>query len=395
MIKNIKVSYIYNFLMNFNITSAIWVLYLSHKGLNLIEIGLLESIFHITGFLLEIPTGAIADLYGRKFSIIVGRIMSAVSALLMIFSTSFFGFAISFIISALSFNLNSGSAESIIYDSLKSLNREGEYNKIYGHISFFIEIAQTMAILFGGILSDVRFIYAYILAVIIDISALSVASYYKEPPIEREKEEKYTVIQQIKESVSVLNTKRIVLFFILLYAFISTIDATIFYYGQKHFENMDFSRTQIATIFACNGLLSAIFAKYAYVIQNKLKVNKIIILLPIIDILALVGLAFTTGYVSILAFTLSAIVNGFSGPIFSDYINSFLESQHRATILSFNSLVYSMSMIFFFPFAGFLGESLGLYKTFGIIAIAMVPIFILIVCKLKSKIHLMEEGFCK
>ncbi len=381
--------------MSFNITSAIWVLYLSHKGLNLIEIGMLESIFHITGFLFEMPTGAIADIWGRKFSIIVGRVLSAVSALLMIFSNSFFGFAISFVISALSFNLNSGSAESMIYDSLKQLDREGEYNKIYGSISFFIEIAQTMAILFGGILSDIRFIYAYILAVCIDMCALSVASYYKEPPIEREKEKKYTLLKQVKESIGVLNAKRIVLLFILLYAFISTIDATIFFYGQKHFENMHFSKTQIAIIFACNGIVSAIFAKYAYAIQNKLKVGKIIILLPFIDVLALVGLAFTTGYVSILAFTLSAIVNGFSGPIFSDYINSFIESQHRATILSFNSLVYSMSMIFFFPFAGFLGESLGLYKTFGIIALAMIPIFTLIICKLKNKIHFTEEDFCK
>ncbi len=262
MIKNIKISFIYNFLMNFNITSAIWVLYLSYKGLNLIEIGLLESIFHITSFIFEMPTGAIADIYGRKFSIIAGRVLSAISALLMIFSSSFFGFAISFVISALSFNLNSGSAESIIYDSLKLLNREGEYNKIYGIISFFIEIAQTMAILFGGILSDIRFIYAYLLAVCIDICALSVASYYKEPHIEREKEEKQTIIQQLKESLSVLKTKRIVLFFILLYAFLSTVDATIFFYGQKHFENMYFSRTSIAIIFACNGLLSALFAKY-------------------------------------------------------------------------------------------------------------------------------------
>ena len=59
--KNIKNDYLYRFFSSFDITSAIWVLYLGYKGMNLAQIGLLEGIFHITGFLSEIPTGALAD----------------------------------------------------------------------------------------------------------------------------------------------------------------------------------------------------------------------------------------------------------------------------------------------------------------------------------------------
>ena len=43
--QNISVSYAYNFLLQFNITSAIWVLYLAFRGMSLVEIGLLESIY--------------------------------------------------------------------------------------------------------------------------------------------------------------------------------------------------------------------------------------------------------------------------------------------------------------------------------------------------------------
>ena len=84
--RNISVSYIYNFLLQLNITSAIWVLYLAFRGMSLVEIGLLESVYHITGVLFELPTGVIADVYGKKFSVIIGRIISVISCILMITS---------------------------------------------------------------------------------------------------------------------------------------------------------------------------------------------------------------------------------------------------------------------------------------------------------------------
>ena len=89
--RNIKVSYIYNLLMNFDMTSAIWVLYLSYKGLSLAEIGVIEAIFHVSSVLGEIPTGAAADFIGKRTSIILG-IMSVISGIIMIFGNNFLCF---------------------------------------------------------------------------------------------------------------------------------------------------------------------------------------------------------------------------------------------------------------------------------------------------------------
>ena len=46
MKRNIGIDYIYRFLSSFDITEAIWVLFLAYKGMTLIEIGLLESSYH-------------------------------------------------------------------------------------------------------------------------------------------------------------------------------------------------------------------------------------------------------------------------------------------------------------------------------------------------------------
>ncbi|MFW2492002.1 MFS transporter [Clostridium chromiireducens] len=188
--RNISISYLYNFLFQLNITSAIWVLYLSFKGMSLIEIGLLESIYHITGVLFELPTGAIADVYGKKFSIITGRIVSVISSILMITSNSFWGFGLSFILSAASMNLNSGAGEALIYDSLKELGEEERYKKIWGNLAFIMSIGQGIAVLLGGILSDIKFLYAYILGMIIHTVALIVACKFNEPTVRKNRKKK-------------------------------------------------------------------------------------------------------------------------------------------------------------------------------------------------------------
>ena len=46
--RNVKIDYVYSFMKNFDISSAIWVLYMVHKGLPLWQIGIVEGIFHLT-----------------------------------------------------------------------------------------------------------------------------------------------------------------------------------------------------------------------------------------------------------------------------------------------------------------------------------------------------------
>jgi len=100
--KNIAVNYVFTFIKSIDVTNGIWMLYLASKGLSLFEIGLLEGIFHVTSLLMETPTGAVADMFGRKMSRLVGIALSVGSRVLMIFSGSFAMFALSFVITALS-----------------------------------------------------------------------------------------------------------------------------------------------------------------------------------------------------------------------------------------------------------------------------------------------------
>lgn len=139
---NIIAEYFYSFINNLSMSSSIWVLYLAYKGMNLMQIGLLEGIYHLTGLLFEIPSGAAADLLGRKKTLIISRILMVISCIIMLFADSFLGFALSFLFQSLSGNFNSGTEEALLFDSLKLLGKEEHYLTVSGRISTLFEVSQ-------------------------------------------------------------------------------------------------------------------------------------------------------------------------------------------------------------------------------------------------------------
>lgn len=113
----------------FRIAGASWVALLAVQGFSVFEIGILESIFHIVSCCFEIPSGVVADVFGRKRTLIYSQAMMLLSAILMMISTGFATTALAIGCSALGYNLASGTREALAYDSLKIAGREKEYNK--------------------------------------------------------------------------------------------------------------------------------------------------------------------------------------------------------------------------------------------------------------------------
>ena len=77
---NIRKSYIFRFLMEFQLWWPIWVIYLQkQRGLSLTQITLLDAPFFLLMVLAEVPTGAIADRFGRRWSLMLGSAFFALA----------------------------------------------------------------------------------------------------------------------------------------------------------------------------------------------------------------------------------------------------------------------------------------------------------------------------
>ncbi|MTI68695.1 MAG: MFS transporter [Firmicutes bacterium] len=395
--KNVNKNYIFYFLKTLDLTQGIWMLYLAMKGMSLVQLGLLEGVFHVTSFLMEVPTGAIADIYGRKTSRILGRFCSVISVCILLLSNDFYLFALSFVFTAISFNLESGAGEALVYDSLKEIKEEEKYMKITGRQEVFYQIAKVIAFILGGYLATRSYKLAFVITITIGIITIIQAFSFTEPKIgknERVVKNPFKVIKkQVTEGINVIKNNKKVGFFIIFSELLSTLVMTVFYYHQNFLKGNGFNEAQIGIVYAASALLTAILASQVYKIERKIKEKGILLIVPIITVTCLWGLSFSN-----YQYIFFILMMGTEGIIFvaiNDYLNKLIPSYNRATVLSFSSMVFSLFMIVLFPIIGKIGDLYSLDISFIFLAIVgsiLVIINTFYVLKMTKKETLKQES---
>lgn len=288
--RNIRIDYLFCFCRNFDLSSAVWVLYMGWRGLPLWQIGIAEGMFHVTSFLFEVPSGALADLAGRKNVMIWGRVLAAVSSVILLFSTDLWQFLIGFSISAVSYNLNSGSEEALIYDSMKMLGEEKDYIRVNGRLNVLIEVASGIVVFLGGVLAERTYITCYFAAAVVAVISIVPALFLTEPQLLKETE--------VKKKVSL----------------------------KEHFK-----------------------ISIQIVRENP------------------------AGYVNSLIY-----------PIASAALNELIPSEQRATIISIDSMCFSIAMVFFFPVTGLVAGAWNLHGAFLILGIIEIVLTAIIMWRYKK-----------
>lgn len=380
--RNIKLNYLFTFLSRLDITSGVWMIYLASKGVSLTKLGILESVFHITSFFMEIPTGAIADIFGRKCSRILGRFMKIIGTIILISSNSYVFYLISFALTAVSYNLESGAGDALVYDSLKELKAEDSYMKVSGTNEVFFQVSDTLSLVLGGYLANINYSYAYIASILVAAFAFAESFFFQEPSSYRE-DDKISFFKQIRDSFKIIYSNRKVGFLIIFSSMISIFVTTIFFYFQNFIVGQGYSRFALGLILASASLLSAFFAFYTHKIERRLKEKGILIYLPILLSLSFWGIAATKLYVFF--FILANAVESIIFITTSAYINKLIPSDKRATILSMESMVFSLFMIILFPLAGKLGDLFSLSFSFYILAIIISILSIINIVMLTGK----------
>lgn len=111
----------------FHPAGSVWVLLLGLRAFSLVEIGLVESLFHVVSLWGELPSGLLADLLGRRRTLLLSQAMFVLCALLMAASGGMAGVCIAMAANALAYNLQSGTREAITYESMLQAGREEGY----------------------------------------------------------------------------------------------------------------------------------------------------------------------------------------------------------------------------------------------------------------------------
>ncbi|MBW3014741.1 MFS transporter [Candidatus Woesearchaeota archaeon] len=132
----------------FGIGAMIWTVYFANKGFSFSQVGVAMAIMAIGSIAFEVPTGAIADIFGRKTSVVLAYFLYAIVALWAPFVKSYYALISLFILWSVAICLQSGADEAWVIDFLK---KEKKQALIQTYYTKWISIGQ-IGILIGGLL---------------------------------------------------------------------------------------------------------------------------------------------------------------------------------------------------------------------------------------------------
>lgn len=131
-----------------------YVIFMQSKGMSFTEINGIEAIFMVSVFVLEIPTGVIADWYGRKVSFLLSAVARAGAMLLYMTSPSFNFFAIAAAAAAFAETCHTGAFESWVIEGLRKINPQLNLEKTFAKLIQLGSVASIIGGLGGAILAE-------------------------------------------------------------------------------------------------------------------------------------------------------------------------------------------------------------------------------------------------
>lgn len=140
------------------------VLFYEENGLGLKDIFLLKSVYSIVLVSLDIPTGYLADAWGRKNCLITGCIVAFGGYICYSLSSTFYAFFIAEILLGIGQSLVSGADSALLYDTMLHYDRENEYLKYEGKVTMIGNFSGAFAGIFGGLLATFSAPSAFLLS---------------------------------------------------------------------------------------------------------------------------------------------------------------------------------------------------------------------------------------
>jgi MFS family permease len=110
----------------------LYQLLFTDHGLSASQVSTLFIIWSTTAFLLEVPSGAWADVFSRRKLLMLGSALSGLGYASWIVLPMYAGFALGFILWGVSSALISGTFEALVYDELAARGRTERYAGLIG-----------------------------------------------------------------------------------------------------------------------------------------------------------------------------------------------------------------------------------------------------------------------
>ena len=362
----------------FGITSF-WILFFIQNGLSLLQIGLLESIFHGTSLLCEIPSGMLADRFSYKTNLYLARLSNIGSSILILFAQgNFWIYAIAMMVNAWSYNFDSGTSTAFLFDSAVEAGQKDRYLQISSFLSGVAEVTRTLGTVVAGFFIHGALAWTYYIAIGLSLLSILLIFLMKEPESKSD-ERNHLTLKRILEVVKQEWQEKTVLFYwMLTYQLVGTIMCMFYFYYQQKIS--DLASWQVSLIMLIGSGFNLLAVYLASQIGKKWNSNQVFPILVALTGLTLLLVGLKTPFAYLSVYLLTNALYAVYQPIYYNDLQAYLPSSVRATMLSINSMMFSLSMIVIFPLTGWLIDTCGFVAVFlvlGLITFLSFPLLLI------------------
>jgi len=369
--KSIQSIYLYLITGNTLAASFIWginTIFLLDAGLSNFQAFAANAFFTLGQVIFEVPTGIVADIWGRRMSYLLGTITLTFSTLFYLFMWKihgpFWGWAVSSLLLGLGFTFFSGAVEAWLVDALHATNFQGRLEGVFAKGQVAGGIAMLLGSIVGGVIAQFTNLgVPYILRSAVLLINFAVAFFLMKdlgftPKKSREPKRLLREMKKIFSSSIDNGLKKPAVRWIMLAApFTVGVSFYIFYalqpfllklYGnEKAYSIAGLVAAIVASAQIAGGILAPKIRKLFARRTTAMFVGTLFtgLLLIIVSITA-------NFYAVIILIFFWGLIFAALMPIRQTYLNEIIPSEQRATVLSFDSLMGSSGGIITQPILG-------------------------------------------
>jgi MFS family permease len=352
------------------------ILFLDY-GLTLEQFALLNLVWALTIVVAEVPSGALADLIGRKRLIVAAAGLMVVEMLLLVVvplgasAVLFWVFVLNRICSGLAEAAASGADEALAYDSLTQLGEEGEWAKWLEWTARAVSVGFFCTMILGALSYDVAVVNGLLqrlhpqwvlppeliiripviltlitacIALVVSVGMVEVHSGGKEIASAEWRQRLIAPFRQIIEVFRWMAGRRFIWLVILAALVLDSVPRQLIILASEYYRLIGIPTAWFGFIGAGLSLLGIVTAALSRRMVTHCQPLTNFLFLSAVLMTGLIGVSMTLPWWGILfavmSFSLLAMVNYQS----SYYLNREADARHRATLLSFRGLALNLAL---------------------------------------------------
>ena len=343
------------------------------KGFSLTQVTLLDGPFWLTIVFAGVPAGALADRWGRSRAMTLALVIFTATLIGFVFAPSYPLVLLTFLTWGVAFALVGGAESALVYDTLKALGREREYERILGRGAAVTAVALLFGTIVGGPVADLIGLRATILigSGALVAGALLTLSMH-EPPHREPAQASLSYLSGARAGLRIAWQQPALRYVIPFAAVVtaSTFSVEIFIqpFLLSHGIEVGWKFSLLQVPPRIIGILGAVAAFYAVA---RLGEGRTMPLLPILAVLAYVGLTVVDSLSALAFLALLTFLQAAALPIVTGYINRRIPSAQRATVLSLHQLAFALILAPMLPGIGIAADEIDLQAAFAVAAVVL------------------------